>query len=71
MIKRNVPMEYLLRPEEAAQILGVSRATLYQLIRAGKMPSVKIGRSRRIHAEALRKWVTQHETLDVSAAHTR
>jgi excisionase family DNA binding protein len=47
----------LLNPEEAAEILGMSRSSIYKLITAGEIQSVKIGRSRRILTSALEKFV--------------
>jgi excisionase family DNA binding protein len=47
----------LLRPEEVAQALGVGRTTVFELIRAGELRSVKIGKSRRIPTEAAREYV--------------
>jgi excisionase family DNA binding protein len=47
----------LLRPEEAARALGVGRTTVYELIRAGELRSVKIGKLRRIPSEAVRQYV--------------
>jgi excisionase family DNA binding protein len=38
---------------EAAHALRMSRARLYQLLSDGSIPSLKIGRSRRIRREAL------------------
>ena len=43
----------LYRPEEAAQALGLSRATVYELMRRGEISSLKIGASRRITGDAL------------------
>lgn len=40
-------------PVEAAELLGLSRAKTYQLIRSGDLASVKIGSSRRIRREAI------------------
>jgi len=51
--------DYLLRPEEAAQMLKISRATLYVLMEQGKIPSVKVGRARRIPTDALRRWLKE------------
>jgi excisionase family DNA binding protein len=51
----------LLRPAEAAEVLGIGRATLYALVLDGSIPSVRIGRSRRISVEALRRWVEARE----------
>lgn len=47
----------LLTPQEAARVLGISRATLYELLRAGAVESVRIGRSRRVPAAALAAYV--------------
>jgi excisionase family DNA binding protein len=47
----------LFRPEEAARALGVSRTTVFELIRTGALRSEKIGHSRRISATALAEFV--------------
>ena len=47
----------LLSPEEAAESLGVCRSRLYDLIRKREIASVRIGRSRRIPAAALRAYL--------------
>lgn len=47
----------LLRATEVAGALGVGRATAYQLMASGALPTVRIGRSVRVPAEALRAWV--------------
>ena len=52
----------LLRPEEAAEALGICRSKLYQLIAAGVVPSVNVGYARRVPAGALRKWVENQAT---------
>lgn len=43
----------LLSPVEAAAALGLSRAKLYQLMAAGEIENVKLGRSRKIPRDAL------------------
>lgn len=43
----------LFTPEEAARRLSVGRSTVYELISAGRLRSVRIGASRRIPAAAL------------------
>ena len=45
------PMLY--RPEEAAQLLGVGRTMVFELIKAGRLRSVKVGGARRITPAAL------------------
>lgn len=52
----------LLTPEEAAEALGVGRTHLFKLIRTGEIPSVKIGRLRRIPAHALDAYVARLTT---------
>jgi excisionase family DNA binding protein len=47
----------LLRPEEVAHALGVSRTTVFELIRVGALRSVKIGSARRVSATALAEYV--------------
>jgi excisionase family DNA binding protein len=55
-------MEQLLyRPKEAAQTLGISRATLYDLMSSGRLRSVKDGGKRFITLDALRDYIRQLE----------
>jgi excisionase family DNA binding protein len=51
-------MEQLLyRPKEAAKVLGISRDKLYNLIRSGRLDSLKDGGARCITCEALDAYV--------------
>ena len=56
----------MLTPEEAAEALGVGRSTLYDLLRLQQIPSVKIGRSRRIPVSALRDFAERLATATVA-----
>lgn len=47
----------LLRIPEAAARLGLGRSTMYELIQAGELPVVRIGKSVRIPASRLEAWV--------------
>jgi excisionase family DNA binding protein len=47
----------VLTVEEAADRLGIGRTLMYALITAGEVESVRIGRLRRIPANALEKYV--------------
>jgi excisionase family DNA binding protein len=47
----------LLTPHEAAEALKVSRTKVYDLMRSGRLRSVKLGGSRRIPVEALAELV--------------
>ena len=62
-------MEKLLyRPKEAAAVLGISRDKLYDLIRAGRLRSVKDGGARFITADALTAYVAMLEAEAAEAA---
>lgn len=52
-----MPMPKLLRVSEVMACLGISRATVYDLIAKGQIPSVKIGRSRRVPRKALKSMI--------------
>lgn len=62
--------QLLLRPEEAARILGIGRSKLFELLAAGDLPVVRLGRVTRIPAPALERWVEQR-TLHNPAEHSR
>lgn len=47
----------LLRPVEAAEVIGIGRSKIYQLLASGELPSVKIGSSVRVPLDELRAWV--------------
>ena len=47
----------LLSAAETAQILRVSRATVYRLINAGELPAHRIGGSLRIDRDELRDYI--------------
>ncbi|MBV9871839.1 MAG: excisionase family DNA-binding protein [Frankiaceae bacterium] len=47
------------RVPEAAELLGIGRSKLFELMAAGQIESVKVGRSRLIPAAALDKFVAR------------
>jgi len=49
----------LLRPVEAAEVLGVGRSKLYELLAQRALPTVFIGRRRRVPIEALQRWIAR------------
>jgi excisionase family DNA binding protein len=49
----------LLRAEDVASVLGISRSAAYSLIARGEVPSVRVGASRRVPAEGLKEYVDQ------------
>jgi excisionase family DNA binding protein len=52
-------LQKLLKVEEVADILGVSRVKVYLLLRSG-LPSVKIDGARRFQPEKVQAWIEQH-----------
>lgn len=55
----SAPDALLLTPEEAARLLHIARSSLYQLVLTRKLPSLKIGRSRRIPVDALADYIAR------------
>lgn len=49
----------LLRIEEAAEVLSLGRSKTYQLIQAGELSTVKVGRAVRVPATAVREFVAR------------
>lgn len=48
--------------KEAAHLLSLSRSLIYELINAGKLETVKIGRARRITSGQLASYIQQCES---------
>ena len=47
----------LLTPVEAATTLGIGRSKVYELLRVGALPSVRIGRCRRIPVTGITEYL--------------
>ena len=62
MLKR-LPVEDRLAVsvKEAAQIIGIGRTRLYELLNSGELPSIRIGFRRLIKIEALRDFLGRLE----------
>ncbi len=62
--RENAPdkSKLLLRAEEVATKLSVGRATAYEMMAGGVLPTVRIGRSVRVPLRALEAWVEEHST---------
>jgi len=57
-IDRYTPLDQLpelLRAEEAARWLDVSRGSIYEMCRRGELPYVRLGRLLRVRREGLKK----------------
>ncbi len=52
----------LLKPAEAAEVLAIGRTRIYEMLAAGQLPSIRIGRSIRVPVDALRQWVELQRT---------
>ncbi|RVX45448.1 excisionase family DNA binding protein [Nonomuraea polychroma] len=55
----------LVTAAEASEMLGLGRTKVYELIAAGELRSVKIGRSRRVPVQALTAFVSAMEEAAV------
>lgn len=49
--------QLLLKANDVAETLGICRSKAYALIASGTLPSVRIGKSVRVPATALKEWV--------------
>ena len=47
----------LLRAEEAADMLGIGRTKIYEMIARGEIPALRIGRLVRVPRHALDEWI--------------
>lgn len=48
----------LLRVDEVARLIRLGKSKTWELVNQGEIPSVKIGKSRRVPAAALHAWIT-------------
>jgi len=47
----------LLKVHEAADLLGISRAKMYELLAEGSIPAIRVGSSLRVPVQQLQQWV--------------
>ncbi len=59
VVPPQAPVKMMLSVAEAAQALSIGEMTAWKLIREGKLPSIKIGRSRRIKTADLERFVAE------------
>lgn len=62
-----MPDKLTYSPTETAQVLGVSRPTVYALLRRTDFPSFKVGSRTLVSAEGLRAWVEQQSRKEETA----
>ena len=48
---------WLLRPSEVAAVLGLGRSKIFQMLAAGELPTIRIGRCVRIPRAQLESWL--------------
>ncbi len=53
--------QILVRPIEAAEMLSMSRSSVYELIASGALPSVRVGRMLRVPVAAIKRLAEQAE----------
>jgi excisionase family DNA binding protein len=59
-------VEKLLKPEEVANLLTISRSFAYQLMQSGQLPTVRLGRSCRVRPKDLAEYLENnlHRQVD-------
>ncbi len=57
-----------LRADEVAGRLAIARATAYSLMASGVLPTVRIGRSVRVPAAALDRWIADNSMTPVASS---
>lgn len=53
----SAPEPLLVRPAEAARMIGLGRTKLYEMIKSGEIRAIKRGTATLISVESLRRWV--------------
>lgn len=48
-----------LRPMECAELLGIGKSKVYNMLKRGQLPSVRLGHSVRVPVDALRAWIAR------------
>jgi len=54
--------QQLLRVETVAKALSIGRSKAYELVSRGEIPSVTIGKCRRVPATSLARWIAERTT---------
>ena len=56
----NLQTEYLMSTEDLAKCLGLGRTRTYELLSTGAIPSVRIGRLRKVRRTDVGKFIEAH-----------
>lgn len=51
----------LLTVRDVQEATSLGRTKVYELIRKGELPVVRIGRAVRVHRQTLERWISQRE----------
>jgi excisionase family DNA binding protein len=58
--------QHVLRADDVAQLLGLSRWKVYEAIRLGEIPSIRVGRRLLVPTHALRTWLSESGSGHIS-----
>lgn len=61
------PQPKLMRVRELATELGLSRSRAYALVRAGRIPAIRVGNAIRIPREAFERWMRERADAALAA----
>lgn len=48
---------------EVAEVMRLSRMTVYRFVQRGDLPAVRVGRSYRVPEDALERYLAEHEVV--------
>lgn len=65
---KNLDMPQYLTAKFIHDYLSVSKTTVYRMFDKGELPTVKIGRNRRVERDAFIKWLKEKEDTHVSGS---
>lgn len=54
--------ESLYTVDQVAEIVGLKRATIYSLVREGKIPHIRLGRAVRFRPASIEEWLRDSES---------
>ena len=54
-----IPESLLLRPREAARLLGIGRSKIFEMMARNELPIIRLGRCVRIPRRGLEDWVNE------------
>jgi excisionase family DNA binding protein len=59
-VARDATERLLLKADEVARRLSLGRATVYQMMASGELPTLRKGRAVRVPARALERWIERN-----------